>query len=83
MIYQMKILVRFTLLFCLFFPLNSLAQEQSFNDWLAELREEALQLGISQQTLSASLDGLEPIERVVELDGFTREALLKLLRREL
>ncbi len=68
MIYQMKILVRFTFLFCLFFSLNSYAQEQSFNDWLAELREEALQLGISQQTLNASLDGLEPIERVVELD---------------
>jgi len=49
-------------------PLTTHAQEQSFGDWLAELRAEAIQLGISEQTLIAALDGLEPIERVLELD---------------
>jgi len=44
------------------------AQEQSFQDWLQELRNEALSLGISDATLRDALDNLEPVERVVELD---------------
>ena len=44
------------------------AQEQSFQDWLQELRNEALSLGISDTTLREALDNLEPVERVVELD---------------
>jgi len=47
---------------------TSVAQEPSFNDWLVELRQEASQKGISQATLDATLIGLEPIPRVIELD---------------
>jgi membrane-bound lytic murein transglycosylase B len=42
--------------------------EQEFADWLAELRLESQAQGISQATLDAALDGLEPIPRVIELD---------------
>ena len=44
------------------------AQQQSFAEWLEELRREAAELGISAQTLSA-LDTIEPLERVIELDN--------------
>ena len=44
-------------------------QEQSFEQWLAELRAEARDLGISESTLTA-LDTVEaPLERVLELDN--------------
>jgi membrane-bound lytic murein transglycosylase B len=47
----------------------SLAQEQSFDEWLEELRAEALGLGISEATLDAALTLVEePIPRVLELD---------------
>lgn len=39
-----------------------------FVAWLAELRAEARQRGISEATLHAALDGVQPIERVIELD---------------
>ena len=44
------------------------AQEQSFDDWLVELRAEALGRGINEATLNAALTGIEPIPRVIELD---------------
>ena len=44
------------------------APVQPFADWLAELKEEALQRGISQAILTDALDGIEPIPRVVQLD---------------
>ena len=40
----------------------------SFDQWLVELRAEALRKGISAATLDAALTGLEPIPRVIELD---------------
>ena len=46
----------------------SFAEEQSFEAWLVELRAEAAQKGISQGILSAALDNLKPIPRVIELD---------------
>ncbi len=47
----------------------SLAQEQSFAEWLQELRAEALSQGISEETLDAALALVEePIPRVLELD---------------
>ncbi|PCI75663.1 MAG: lytic transglycosylase [SAR86 cluster bacterium] len=47
----------------------ALSQEQSFSDWVAELRSEAAALGISAATLEA-LDDLEaPLPRVLELDS--------------
>lgn len=42
--------------------------EQSFADWLLELRAEARELGISEATLR-ELDTLQPLERVMELDN--------------
>lgn len=42
--------------------------DQAFSDWLEELRREARGLGISDETLDASLRGIEPLVRVVELD---------------
>jgi len=47
---------------------TSVAQEPSFNDWLVELRQEASQKGVSKATLDATLIGLKPIPRVIELD---------------
>ncbi len=61
------VLVSFCLSLTLSLPVN--AQDQSFDDWLEELRTEALALGISESTLIA-LDSLEaPLERVLELDN--------------
>lgn len=42
--------------------------EESFADWLADFRHDALEQGISAATLAAALDGIAPIERVIELD---------------
>lgn len=49
---------------------KALAQEngQPFAAWLEELRAEALEKGISPETLDAALSGVEPIPRVIELD---------------
>lgn len=58
------------LFFSLLFSASvSLAQEQSFDEWLEELRAEALGLGISEATLDAALTLVEePIPRVLALD---------------
>jgi membrane-bound lytic murein transglycosylase B len=39
-----------------------------FQDWLRDVREEGLGLGISAATLDSALAGLTPIERVIQLD---------------
>jgi len=44
------------------------AQEQSFDDWLRDVRVEALNKGISQGTLDSAFAGVQPIPRVIELD---------------
>lgn len=49
-------------------PVTVHAQQQSFADWLAELRVEALAAGISESTLAVLAD-IEPLERVIELDN--------------
>jgi membrane-bound lytic murein transglycosylase B len=56
------------LLFSIAFSATAFAQDQSFDQWLEELRLEAREQGISETTLAA-LDGLEPLERVLELDN--------------
>ena len=45
-----------------------LAAQPDFEAWLAELRREASAEGISHATLDAALNGIQPIERVIELD---------------
>lgn len=42
--------------------------QQSFDDWLKDLRVEALEKGITPATLDAALTGIQPIPRVIELD---------------
>ena len=47
---------------------STYSQDQSFANWLQELRDEAVSLGLSPSTLAA-LDQLEaPLDRVLELD---------------
>jgi len=40
----------------------------SFDDWLADLRQDAKEAGISSAIIEASLTGIKPIPEVVELD---------------
>jgi membrane-bound lytic murein transglycosylase B len=56
--------------------LHAIAQPADFATWLRELRAEAIQLGISEQTLNAALTGLQPLARVVELDRRQPETTL-------
>ncbi len=49
-------------------PIQDARAEQSFTEWLEELRTQARSKGISAATLDAALNGLEPIPRVIELD---------------
>lgn len=63
----MKTAAAFLLLVLLSFP--ALAQEQTFDEWLAGLRAEASALGISDATLAALDDLEEPLPRVLELDS--------------
>ena len=44
------------------------AQSVGFNTWLEGFKREAAAAGISQATLESALTGLQPIERVIELD---------------
>ncbi len=44
------------------------AAAESFQTWLAALRNDARGQGIAAPTLDAALNGLEPISRVIELD---------------
>lgn len=44
------------------------AQPQDFSTWMEGLRKEALSEGISDATLNAALNGINPIPRVLELD---------------
>lgn len=44
------------------------ARADSFDDWLAAFRDDAAAQGISQRTLDAALDGVQPLDRVLALD---------------
>ena len=44
------------------------ARAADFKSWLNSLRAEALEKGISKETLDRSLTGINPIPRVIELD---------------
>ncbi|MEM7169441.1 MAG: lytic murein transglycosylase [Pseudomonadota bacterium] len=54
--------------YLLFAPILVTANDQSFDSWLNDLRKEALARGVSAETFDAALKGVEPLERVVELD---------------
>ncbi len=43
-------------------------KDMAFEDWLEEIRRQALVRGISGETLDGALNGLKPIPRVIELD---------------
>jgi membrane-bound lytic murein transglycosylase B len=49
-------------------PGTASASSDGFEAWLEGFEAEALERGISSQTLQAALDGVEPIPRVIELD---------------
>jgi membrane-bound lytic murein transglycosylase B len=49
-----------------------------FGEWLNELRTEALRRGIHETTLTRALSGVQPIERVIELDRRQPEFTLTL-----
>jgi membrane-bound lytic murein transglycosylase B len=53
-------------------------QTADFQTWLEGLRAEALSRGISRATVSAALDGLQPVPRVLELDRRQPETTLTL-----
>ena len=58
-------------LFVLFLILQSQsthAQGMPFDIWLSDLAGEAMAQGISRATVEDALNGIEPDERVVELD---------------
>ena len=54
-------------LYCFFIPVRSYAAEP-FGAWLAGFYEEAEKSGISKKTLDESLSGIQPVQRVIELD---------------
>lgn len=47
---------------------EALPDTQAFQSWLKEFRAEAARKGISEATLVAALDSIQPVTRVVELD---------------
>ena len=47
---------------------SPIVEERDFGVWLQDLRLDARRQGISEATLDAALTGIEPIQRVVELD---------------
>jgi len=60
----------FTVFFLFWVSMSSALadNQQSFDDWLKDLRVEALDKGIRPATLDAALTGIQPIPRVIELD---------------
>jgi membrane-bound lytic murein transglycosylase B len=60
----------FTVFFLFWVSMSSALadNQQSFDDWLKDLRVEALYKGIRPATLDAALTGIQPIPRVIELD---------------
>ena len=82
--------MRFTtgLLVLLLLSVSAVAQEPPpvapvetpppFDQWLKELRREAVARGIRPKTIGAALDGLEPVERILERDRTQAEFVLDL-----
>ncbi len=67
-------------------PRVSEVPRESFPEWLANLRKDALAAGISQRTVEAALSSVEPVPVVIERDRTQAErvmALDKYLQRRL
>lgn len=56
------------IVFYLLFTISSPVYAGEFDQWLQTLRAEAVQQGVSEQTLNAALKDIAPIPRVIELD---------------
>lgn len=62
------------LIFCLLFPFIAIANDtqdlstDNFNTYLEQVHAQALEQGVSTQTLAQTLGGLNPNPRVIELD---------------
>ncbi len=54
------------------------AEQQSFEQWLVELKQEAVSKGISEQTFESAFKDVKPIERIIELDRKQPEFTLTL-----
>ena len=59
-------------------PVVQLPPQQTFGEWLLALRAEASAQGISDSTLDAALNGLEPVPVVIERDRSQAELVLTL-----
>lgn len=51
-------------------------QPQTFEQWKSEFRAEALAAGIRRQTVDQALAGIQPLQRVIELDRQQPESVL-------
>lgn len=60
--------MRKALFFLLALAAGPVQAQGDFDDWLAAFRQDAKAQGISSATLDATLTGMEPNERVIELD---------------
>jgi membrane-bound lytic murein transglycosylase B len=60
-------LLYLTVMFCNF-PAFAMEQNKPFSEWLMDFQEEAKKKGIPEKFLIATMRGLRPIKRVVELD---------------
>ena len=56
----------------------AMAQQQDFEQWLSEFRQEALSKGISKETFDQAFKGVAPIPRIIELDRKQPEFTLTL-----
>ena len=57
-------------------PLKSAFAAEDFSVWLTQLRQDAVDQGISQRTIQSGLTSIEPIPRIIELDRQQPETVL-------
>lgn len=56
----------------------SFAAQPSFDEWLAQVRDEALARGLKAEVVHLALDGVRPVERILERDRTQAEFTLDL-----
>lgn len=61
-------MIALTLVSCLLLASGRADANDDFSRWLMELRREAASKGISATTLDEALTGIQPIDRIIELD---------------